>query len=189
MSIPSTPSTRPSRRWPRLTSAALGGALACVASLIVVAARAPAAAPQDAGKPPADSERAVQEAEVPKAALDALRKLAGGAAITEFAEEIEHGLKYYEGTWAGANGKVDGLVTAAGDVVVVEEALAADGVPAVVRAAAAKEAGKDVAVTFEKKTVVMYEIHFRKDGKEREAVFLPDGRRFEEEGEEHGGDE
>lgn len=129
-----------------------------------------------------ESERTVKENEVPAAALAALKKLAGGATITEFAEEIEHGHKYYEGSWKAADGKVDGLVTESGDVVEIEESIPADKVAAAARAAAEKEAGKDVAIKFEKKTFVVYEAHFKKDGKGHEAIFTPDGRPFHEDG-------
>src|SRR5262245_37891783 len=69
-----------------------------------------------------EQEREVKEADVPAAALNALKKQAAGAAITEFSEEIEHGHKFYEGSYKSATGnKVDVLVTEAGDLVEVEE--------------------------------------------------------------------
>lgn len=132
-----------------------------------------------------ESERKVKESDMPAGALAALKKLAAGVPITEFAEEIEHGGKYYEGSWKGPDGNVDGLVTEAGDVVEIEESIAADKAPAGVRSAAEKEAGKDGKITWERKTVYLYEIHFKKDGKGRELVFSADGRRFEEAGQ-HG---
>lgn len=134
-----------------------------------------------------ESERKVKEAEVPKAALEALKKQAGGAAFTEFAEEIEHGHKYYEGSWKGPDGNVDCLVTEAGDVVELEESIPADKVPGGVRSAAEKEAGKDAKLSWEKKSLYLYEIHFKKDGKGHEMIFTADGRRFREEGDEKGG--
>ena len=137
---------------------------------------------QDKKVAPQESERKVKEAEVPKAALDALKKQAGGSALTEFAEEIEHGHKYYEGSYKGPGGNVDVLVTEGGDVVEIEEEIAADKAPGGVRAAAEKEAGKDAKVSWEKKTLYLYEIHFKKDGKGREIIFTADGRRFREEG-------
>lgn len=133
-----------------------------------------------------ESERKVKEAEVPKAALEALKKQAGGAAFTEFAEEIEHGRKYYEGSYKGGCGNVDVLVTDAGDLVEIEEEIAPDKVPGGVRAAAEKEAGKDTKLAWEKKTVYFYEVHFKKDGKGRELVFMADGRAFPEGGEKKG---
>src|SRR5262245_33504466 len=142
---------------------------------------------QDKGdKKMEEGERKVKEAEVPKAALDALKKLAGGAAFTEFAEEIEHGHKYYEGSWKGPDGNVDGLVTETGDVVEIEETIQSEKAPASVREAAEKEAGKDAKPTYEKKTVYLYEIHYKKDGKTRESIFTADGRVFHEEGEKAG---
>ncbi|MCG3127730.1 MAG: hypothetical protein CHACPFDD_02600 [Phycisphaerae bacterium] len=125
-------------------------------------------------------ERKVKQSEVPPAALTALQKLAGGAALTEFAEEIEHGHKYFEGSWKGPDGNVDGLVTETGDVVELEESVPADKVPAGVRAAAEKESGKDAKSAWERKTLYLYEVHFKKDGKGREMIFLADGRRFHE---------
>ncbi len=128
-----------------------------------------------------EQERSVKEAEVPPAALAALKKLAAGAAITEFAEEIEHGQKYYEGSWKGPNGNIDALVTAVGDLVELEEVVPAENVPGPVRVEAQKDAGKDAKLMWEKKTVVMYEVHFKKNGKGHEMILTPDGRRFKEE--------
>jgi hypothetical protein len=137
---------------------------------------------QDKTAPSGEQERKVQEAEVPKAALDALKKLAAGAAITEFAEEIEHGHKFYEGSWKGAAGNVDGLVTELGDLVEIEEAVKTETVPAPSRATVEKVAGKDAKMSWEKKTVVLYEVQFEKDGKRHEMVVTPDGRQVREEG-------
>jgi len=139
-----------------------------------------------------EQERTIKENEVPAAALAALKKLAGSATITEFAEEIEHGHKFYEGSWKGPDGNVDALVTESGDVVEIEESIPADKVPAGVRAASEKEAGKGVELTFEKKTVYFYEVHFKKDGKGCERIFTADARPYHEgppEGDKDEGDE
>lgn len=128
-----------------------------------------------------ESERKVKESDVPAPALAALKKLAGGAALTEFSEEIEHGQKYYEGSFKGKDGNTDVLVTASGDLVEIEEAVAADQVPASVMAAARKEAGKEAAIHFEKKTVIMYEAAFTKDKHRHELTLMPDGRMGEHE--------
>jgi len=133
---------------------------------------------------PLEQERKVKEAEVPKAALEALKKVADKATITEFAEEIEHGSKFYEGSWNGPGGNVDCLVTESGDLVEIEEIISADKVPAAARAAVEKEAGKDAKLTWEKKTVVMYEVHYEKGDKGQEMILTPDGRRCHEEGDE-----
>ena len=125
-----------------------------------------------------DSERKISENEVPKAALDALKKLAGDHKFTEFAEETEHGHKFYEGSWAGATGNVDAVVTEAGDLVVLEEIVPADKIPGAVAADAKKQSGGSF--TVEKKTMVLYEIHYKKDGKSQELILTPDARKFDE---------
>ncbi len=154
------------------------GALALAAALLLAA--------QEPGKDkaaPREQEREVKQAEVPAAALAALQKLAGDAALTEFAEEIEHGHKFYEGSWKSPDGNVDALVTEAGDVVEIEEIIPAEKVPGAVRALAEKEAGKDTKVVFERKTLFLYELKFKKDGKGREILLTADARRTGEPGE------
>lgn len=133
-----------------------------------------------------ESERTVKESEVPKAALATLKKHAGDNAITEFAEEIEHGCKYYEGSWKSASGHVDVLVTEAGALVEIEEGVSADSIPAAVAAAVEKVAGKGAKLRYEKKTMVMYEVKFEKDKRRHELVLSPDGRQHEHEDEQAG---
>lgn len=123
-----------------------------------------------------EQERKIEEKDVPKAALDALKKLAGGAAITEFSEEIEHGSKFYEGAWKGSHGKIEMLVTVDGDLVEVEETVFGDSVPKAVMAAAEKAAGKGAELCFEKKTLILYEAKFKKGDSKHELVLTPDGR-------------
>lgn len=127
-------------------------------------------------------ERQVTEAEVPAAALAALKKLAAGAKLTAFSEESEHGHTFYEGSWKAKSGRnVDVLVTPGGDLVEIEESVGADGTPAAVQKAAQKAAGKDAKIAFEKKTMILYEVKFTKGGRGHELLLTPDGRRVEEE--------
>ncbi len=127
-----------------------------------------------------EQERAVTEAEVPAPALAALKKLAGGAKISEFAEEIEHGSTFYEGSWKTAAGSnVDALVTLAGDLVEIEEQVAPDQVPAAVLAAVRKLSGPDARLFCEKKTMILYEVKFRKGDQRHEILYTPDGRTLE----------
>jgi uncharacterized membrane protein YkoI len=131
---------------------------------------------------PEEQERKVTEAEVPAAALAALRRLAGDAQITEFAEEVEHGHTFYEGSWkAPLGGNVDGLVTATGDLVEIEERVNADQVPTGVLAAAREMGGKDARLGFEKKTMILYEVKFRKNNRFHEVLLTSDGRQVREE--------
>ena len=155
-------------------------ALACV----IMAGGPPDKKGEPKGGKSGETERKVEEKDVPKAALEALKKLAGEAKITEFAEEVEHGSTFYEGSWNGPQGKVDGLVTAGGDLVEIEEAVSGDAVPKTVKAAAEKMAGKDAELRFEKKTVVLYEVKFKKGERKHEVVLTPDGRQQEHEEEE-----
>jgi hypothetical protein len=129
-----------------------------------------------------EAEREVTEAEVPAAALATLKKLSGGATITEFAEEVEHGQTFYEGSWKAPSGaNMDVLVTPTGDLVEIEEQVDADDVPPGALKAARKAAGKDADLAFEKKTMILYEVKFTKGTSRHELLLTPDGRRVEEE--------
>jgi uncharacterized membrane protein YkoI len=134
------------------------------------------------GKGAKETERQVTAAELPKAALAALKKLAAGAKITEFAEEVEHGHTFYEGSFKAPSGaKMDVLVTPTGDLVEIEQQVAAEEVPATVLAAARKAAGKKAPLAFEKKTMLLYEVKFSKGDRRHELLLTPDGRRAGEE--------
>jgi len=75
-------------------------------------------------------------------------------------------------------------VTDAGDLVEIEETVPAGKVPGPARAAAEKEAGMGATLRWEKKTMILYEVHFKKGGKSREMILTPDWRRVHEEGDE-----
>jgi len=142
---------------------------------------------EDEDQAQGETEREVTEAQVPAPALAELKKLAGRATITEFAEEVEHGHTFYEGSWQTPSGaKMDVLVTASGDLVEIEERVTADQVPEAVLKAAGKAAGKGAKLGFEKKTMVLYEVKFRKGGRRHELLLTPDGRAVEEEVSESG---
>ena len=134
-------------------------------------------------KRPAELERQVTADEVPKPALKTLKRRAQKAEITEFAEEIEHGHTFYEGSWKNKRtGKnMDMLVTKAGAVVEIEEELGIKAIPKAVSKAARQAAGKNVKLAFEKKTTILYEVKFTKDGRRHELLLTPDGRTIEEE--------
>jgi len=136
----------------------------------------------EAVKAAEETERKITEADVPEAALATLKKLAAGAEIIEFTEEIEYGHTFYEGTWknpAGAN--MDVLVTPTGDLVEIEEQISTDQVPAAALKVARKAAGKKADLAFEKKTTILYEVKFQKGDVGYELLLSPDGRRIEEE--------
>ena len=134
-----------------------------------------------------EQERRINESDVPPPALAALRKLAAEHHITEYAEEVEHGCTYYEGSWRTPNGHVDALVTTAGDLVEIEAAIAEKDVPKLIVERIRAEAGKDAELRFEKKTVILYEAKFKKGARRHEVLLSADGRRHgheEEDGDE-----
>jgi hypothetical protein len=122
----------------------------------------------------------VSEAEVPAPALATLKALSAGAAITGFAEVIEHGGKFYEGSWQGKSGNVDVLVTEDGAFVELAEVCPAEEVPRRVRAAAEKETGIDAKILWGRKTSIVYEAHYERDGQSHAILLTPDGRPIEE---------
>ena len=125
-------------------------------------------------------ERKVTKADVPAAALSSLKKLADGAEITEFAEEIDKGNTFYEGSWETSLGiKTDVLVTASGDLVEIEEQVSENQVPDAVLKLARETAGQGNPLTFEKKTFFLYEVKFEKGNKEHEILLTPDARHAE----------
>lgn len=124
-----------------------------------------------------EHEERVSAGEVPKAALAALRKLAGGRKIVELTREREHGHVFYEGSWKTKQGRqVDTLVTPEGDLVEIEEQVPAAEVPAAALAKLRKLAGEDTRFAFEKKTMILYEAKFRSNGRFHEVLLTPDGR-------------
>jgi hypothetical protein len=128
-----------------------------------------------------ETERKVTEAEVPADVLASLKKLAAGAKIFEFAEEVEDGHTFYEGSWKTSSGvQVDVLVTKTGDLVATEEGLSLNEVPAAVLKAAREAAGSGAEMTLERKTTILYEIKFEKAGAEQELLLTPYGDKVEE---------
>ncbi|MCD6392496.1 MAG: hypothetical protein J7M40_03215 [Planctomycetes bacterium] len=166
------------KHWKLVTVVIMSGVMLCA---VGYAKKAKAKdKPRSAAKA-GETERKVTAAEVSKAALATLKKMAHGAKITEFAEEIEHGSKFYEGSWKGREGaNVDVLVTDAGALVEIEQHIAADKVPAAALKAARKAAGKKVDLACERKTMVLYEIKFRKGDGLCEMLLTPDGRLVKE---------
>lgn len=159
------------RNWKPAAIVIVIGILACLT----------ASAQKDTEKA-GETERQVTESEVPKAALRALKRQARKAEITEFAEEIEHGSTFYEGSWkTKAGAQMDVLVTKAGALVEIEEKISADKVPAAALKAAKKAAGKNAELLWEKKTMILYEVKFSKGGARHELLLTPDGRIAEEE--------
>lgn len=125
-------------------------------------------------QPAQSKERRIAESDVPAAALAALKKAAAGAKFEELEEETTAGHKHYEAEWRANGAEVEMAVTADGDIIEMEEAIAADAAPAGVRAAAKAAAG-DAKFTVSKLTITVYEVEYSVAGKHHEKMFLADG--------------
>lgn len=136
-----------------------------------------------------EKERKLKAADVPKAAMEALKKLAASAEITEFEMEVENGVTLYEGAWKGPQGEVEAEVTAQGDVVEMEESISAEVLPKAVLEAVRKTAGSDATLQAEKNTVIYYEVKFAKNGKRHEVRYTADGRVAGSDAEDDGDDD
>ena len=113
--------------------------------------------------------------QLPKAAVDALLKLADGATIAELERDQEDGTVVFEAEWTVDGRKVEATVTAEGDLVEYEEEITADQLPPRVAAAVAG-AFPTGANEFEKMMVVVYEIEGKVNGKEKEIMVLSTGK-------------
>ena len=167
------------RHWKLVAVMVLVGVMLCAAAYAKKGKKkGKESSPAKAG----EVERKVKQAQVPAAALKTLKRLARGAKITEFAEEIEYGHTFYEGSWKARSGaEMDVLVTKAGALVEIEKRVDTDKVPAAVLKAVRKAAGKGAQLMFEQKTMILYEVKFRKGDSRHELLLTPDGRRVEEE--------
>lgn len=157
----------------RITLMSLVGATLFFAGVVVARAQ-----PKKASE---EHERKVSQKDVPAAALEALKRLAGKNELIQIEEETEHGQTYYEGAWLGPQGRIEALVTTGGDLVETEEVVKADQVPHPVMDAIRKVAGKDAKLYLEKKTMWLYEVKFDKGPGRHEYLFFPDGRVSEHE--------
>ncbi len=114
--------------------------------------------------------------QVPAQVREALLKLAAGAKITEVEREREHGMIFYEAEWEVDGRETEAKVTASGDLVEMEEEVAAGDVPAAVRAVVAKKFPNGAKVEYEKITLHFYEVEGKVAGVEREILVSPAGK-------------
>ncbi len=114
--------------------------------------------------------------DLPAAALQALVRQAGVAPLGEFQSEMLHGVAVYSAEWLSDGKSREATVTAAGDLVVLEESIAPEAVPAAVRKAAAARLGTGAAIRYERVTLVLYEAEAEVNGKDREVMLSATGR-------------
>lgn len=120
--------------------------------------------------------------QLPSAAQKAIRALAGDAKITEVEQEKSRGATVYAAEWIVKGVEHEAVVTADGTLVETEVTIAADKAPAAVRATIAKRFGARAKVVVEKKTIVVYEVEGKVNGKELEILIFPTGQTHEEDG-------
>jgi hypothetical protein len=131
----------------------------------------------------AGSEKKIQKSDLPAAVQQAADEQTKGAEIKGYSKEVEHGKTYYEvETLVGGHTR-DLEFDSTGKLVVVEEEIALDKLPAAARAAIEKAASggklnKVEAVT--KGSVVTYEASITRVGKKSEVLFNADGTRGKE---------
>ena len=113
--------------------------------------------------------------QVPAAARKALVKHAGGAKIIKVEREKEHGVVLYEAEWEAGGREHEAKVTADGDLMELEEKVEAKDVPEAVRQAAGKRFPAGAKVEYERKTITLYEVEAKVNGKEREMLLTPAG--------------
>ncbi len=123
-----------------------------------------------------DEDEALPVEQVPAAARDALLELSGKAEIMKFERESEHGVVLYQAEWMTDGRKHEATVTAEGGLIELEEEVPAADVPAAVQRAAAKVFSSGAKLEYEKKTLVVYEVEGKVNGREREVVIMATGK-------------
>ncbi|MCB9851140.1 MAG: hypothetical protein H6817_10610 [Phycisphaerales bacterium] len=126
--------------------------------------------------------------QIPEAARTALTKLAAGSTITEVEQERKHGATVYEAEWQANGTTHEASVTADGTLLEMEETIALADAPPAVQAAAANHFGADAKVKVERKTIVLYELEGRANGKSHEVLLTPAGKDVHH-GRDHGDDD
>jgi hypothetical protein len=117
---------------------------------------------------------------LPVAVRRALGELAGDHDFVTSVER-EHGVTVYEARWEEAGRSIEVEVTAEGDLLEIEEIVAAESVPAAVCRAAEVGLPGAVVLTYRKKTVFNYEVEAVIDGREHEVLIHPTGRFLDDE--------
>lgn len=127
--------------------------------------------------------------QVPAAAREALLKLAGDNKIVSVETEKENGIQVYEAEWVARGVSIEAEVTADGVLLEMEEDVKADSVPEAVRTTAEKALAGADKITYEKHTVVFYEVEGKVAGKGKEVSISPAGKLMDNEDEDEADEE
>jgi hypothetical protein len=115
---------------------------------------------------------------IPAPALRALEEYTAGRDFTASMER-EDGVTVYEATWEIEGRLTEVVVTADGVLLEIEEIVPEASVPPAVLRTADELFPHAARRTYEKKLVVIYEVEAVIDGREREVLILPTGRRLD----------
>jgi hypothetical protein len=130
-------------------------------------------------------ERKIKRSDLPPAVEKTVAAQSAGATVKGFSKENEKGQAYYEAEMVVNGHTKDILMDANGAIVEVEEEVAMDLLPAVVKAGLQAKAGQGKLVKVEtitkKDKLVAYEAQVTKGGKKSEVQVGPDGKSLEHE--------
>ncbi|MHC4080104.1 MAG: PepSY domain-containing protein [Planctomycetota bacterium] len=115
---------------------------------------------------------------IPAPALRTLEEYVAGRDFTASMER-ENGVTVYEARWEVEGRPTEVAVTADGILLEIEETVAEDSVPAAVWRTADELLPGAAERTYERKLVVIYEVEAVVDGRKREVLILPTGRRLD----------
>lgn len=122
------------------------------------------------------AEKKIQMKDLPAAVQKAVQEETKGATIKGFAKEVENGKTEYE-VETTVNGHARDLIfDETGKLLVVEEAVALDALPAPVRAAFEARGKVLLVETVTKGAVVTYEAQIEKNGKKSEVELDANGK-------------
>ena len=125
-------------------------------------------------------EKKIQRADLPPAVEKTVVAQSQGATIKGFSQEKENGQTYYEAEMTVNGHSKDVTIDANGAVVEIEEQVALDSLPSIVKDGLQAKAGTGKILKVESLTkhdkLVAYEAKVQTDGKKKEIQVGPDGQ-------------
>jgi uncharacterized membrane protein YkoI len=135
--------------------------------------------------PAVAQEKKIKRSDLPPAVEKTVAAQSAGATVKGFSKENEKGQTYYEAEMVVNGHRKDLLIDTNGVIVEVEEEVAADTLPAEVKAGLQAKAGDGKVGKVESITkndkIVAYEAKVMKDGKKSEVQVGPDGKPLDHE--------
>jgi len=127
-----------------------------------------------------EKEKKIQRADLPPAVEKTIITQSQGATIKGFSQEKENGQTYYEAEMTVNGHSKDVLIDVNGAVVEIEEQVALDSLPSIVKDGLQAKAGTGKILKVESLTkldqLVAYEAKVQTDGKKKEIQVGPDGK-------------